>query len=141
MFTPAELRAQASAKIKERAVPLQKQVRARTRDGDTFRARVQGSERAPYRVTVNLKAGVWACTCPDEMNALCKHVYALLLVLETAPESFEAVSSRNNLPSVKNWSDSDVERLLDRLLEQHPQVVTDWARVVAEDRFDTEDDW
>lgn len=139
--TPAELMAQASEKVKERAQGLQKSVKHRSREGNLLRARVQGSESAPYRAWVSLEKGEWACSCPDEYNALCKHVYALLLTAQTAPESFVEGPAPRRLPNVSRWTDGDVERLLERLLEQHRPVVTDWARVVAEDRFMDEDDW
>lgn len=140
-YTPAELMAQASAKVRGRALDLQAQVGHRTREGDLLRARVRGSESAPYRVWVNLSDGTWSCSCPDEFNAMCKHVYALLLVAQSAPETFVQAAPPRKLPSVKNWADADVERLLELLLKEHPQVVTDWARVVAEERFENDDDW
>lgn len=62
--TPAELMAQASKKVKERAQELKNSVKHRTREGDLLRARVQGSESAPYRVWVNLAKGEWACCWP-----------------------------------------------------------------------------
>lgn len=80
----------ASEKVRDRALRLQGSVQARTRAGDTLRARVQGSERAPYRVAADLGRGTWACSCPDDLNAMCKHVCAALLVWRASPESFAA---------------------------------------------------
>lgn len=131
----------ASEKVRDRALRLQGSVQARTRAGDTLRARVQGSERAPYRVAADLGRGTWACSCPDDLNAMCKHVCAALLVWRASPESFAAAPAARRLPGVKGWADADVEALLERLLEHHPAVVRDWARVVTEDEtFDDEDE-
>lgn len=138
--TPADLMKLAGHKVRERGGSVAGAVQARTREGHTLRARVRGSEPAPYRVSVNLEVGGWSCSCPDEWNVLCKHVYALLLVAEAAPESFHEVSAGRRLPDLKNWSDGDVERLLNRVLEQHRAVASDWARVLAESRFD-EEEW
>ena len=131
-LAPAELMQLAPRKVRDRGEALIGAVRARTREGDTLQARVQGSESVPYRVSVDLAAGRWSCSCPDDLNELCKHVYALLLVAEMAPESFVKVTAGRRLPDVKKWSDGDVERLLESVLEHHRAVATDWARVVAE---------
>lgn len=140
--TADEMLAHASAKVRERALVLQGSVGPRTRGSDILRTRVQGSERAPYRVTVDLGRGAWACRCPDEHNPMCQHVCATLLVLQSSPDTFAAAPAARRLPSVKAWADADVEALLERLLKHHPAVVRDWARVVTEDEtLDEEDDW
>ncbi|CAM3593232.1 SWIM zinc finger family protein [Deinococcus frigens] len=135
------LLAHASEKVRERALSLQGSVQACTRDGQTLRARVQGSERAPYRVTVDLGRGAWGCSCPDDHNAMCKHVCAALLVWQASPESFVAAPAARRLPGVQGWADADVEALLERLLQHHPAAVRDWTREVGENRWEEEDDW
>lgn len=137
----AELLTHASGKVMERASGLQGSVQARTRDGDIIRARVQGSERAPYRVMVDLGRSMRSCSCPDDYNAMCKHVCATLLVLQASPETFAPAPAARRLPNVQGWADADVERLLERVLEHHPAVVRDWAQVVAEDEGFEEEDW
>ncbi|WP_156123299.1 SWIM zinc finger family protein [Deinococcus radiopugnans] len=138
----AELLAHASAKVRDRALALRKVVGACTRDGDTLRARVQGSRRAPYRVAVDLGRKQWSCSCPDEHNVMCKHVCATLLVYQASPATFVPAPAARRLPNVQGWADADVERLLERVLQHHPAVARDWARVVDEDEgLDDEADW
>ncbi len=66
--------------------------------GDTLSGSVRGSERAPYRVVVQISPGptrgrphiVGTCTCP--MHSNCKHVAAVLLYAlehDTSPAPFE----------------------------------------------------
>ncbi|GGL78626.1 hypothetical protein GCM10010840_15560 [Deinococcus aerolatus] len=136
------LLAYASTKVMDRARQLQGAVGTRTQGGDTLRARVQGSERAPYRVAVDLGRGMWTCSCPDEHNAMCKHVCATLLVYRTAPATFMPAAPARRLPNIQGWADADVERLLERVLQYHPAVARDWARVVNEDdAADEEEGW
>ncbi len=136
------LLAYASTKVMDRARQLQGAVGTRTQGGDTLRARVQGSARAPYRVAVDLGRDMWTCSCPDEHNAMCKHVCATLLVYRTAPETFMPAPAARRLPNIQGWADADVERLLERVLQHHPAVARDWARVVDQDEtVDGEDGW
>ncbi|MDV6373260.1 SWIM zinc finger family protein [Deinococcus arenicola] len=139
--SPEELLAHASSKVRERALLLQGSVQARTRDGNVVRARVQGSRRAPYRVMVDLGRSTRSCSCPDDYNAICKHVCATLLMSQASPETFDPAPAPRRLPNVQGWADADVEHLLERVLQNHPAVVRDWARVVAEDEGFDEDEW
>lgn len=138
----AALLTHASVKVRNRAVALRQAVGSCTRDGDTLRTRVQGSRRAPYRVAVDLRLGQWSCSCPDEYNVMCKHVCATLLVYQASPDLFIPAPAARRLPNVQGWADADVERLLERILRDHPAVARDWARVVDEDEsYDDEADW
>lgn len=141
MKAPATLLRHAAPRVLDRALALTGQVGARQREGSVLRARVRGSRPAPYRVRVDLGAGTWTCSCPDDLNALCKHVAAVLLVAADAWTSFEpATAAPRRLPDPRGWADADVEALLERLLEHHPAVVADWAREVVEERLE-DGDW
>src|SRR2546423_9504779 len=55
-----------------------------TRRGETVEAAVQGSQYAPYTVTITFPPDGTidaACTCPYEWGGLCKHEVAVLLSL------------------------------------------------------------
>lgn len=127
-FTPAELLRHVSGKVRERARDLVGEVERRERQGDVIRARVQGSRPAPYRVRTDLKKGEVTCSCPDEHNAICKHAAATLLVFMDDPASFVPAAPPRRLPALTGLGEADVERLLDRLHDLHPDVVLDWAR-------------
>ena len=47
-------------------------------------AKVQGSEKLPYRVTFLHAAGEWTCTCVS--TVLCSHIQAVMLVAQLSPE-------------------------------------------------------
>lgn len=136
-FTPAELLRYAPGKVRERAQGLLGDVTHREHEGETYRARVQGSRRSPYRVRLNLQTGEVVCSCPDDLNAICKHA-ATLMVLGDDPASLAPGPLPRRLPPVKGWADADVERLLDRLRDLYPEVVGDWARNVAQE---DEEEW
>ncbi|GAA5514233.1 hypothetical protein Dcar01_02988 [Deinococcus carri] len=127
-WTPEELLRHTSGKVRERAQTLLGDVSHRSCEGQTYRARVQGSRRAPYRVQIDLQTGAVRCSCPDEYNAICKHAAATLWVLAENPESFEAAPEPRRLPRLRGWTDADVERLLERLHDLYPDTVDDWAR-------------
>lgn len=137
-FTPDDLLRHASDKVLGRARELLDEVSHRGREGDTFRARVQGSRRAPYRVQINLGTGEVGCSCPDEHNAVCKHACATLLVLQSDPASFLPSPVPRRLPKLDGWADADVERLLERLHSLYPEVASDWARQLTQAE---EDEW
>jgi uncharacterized Zn finger protein len=137
-FTPDDLLRHASDKVRGRARELLGEVSHRGRVGDTFRARVQGSRRAPYRVQINFQTGAVLCSCPDEFNAVCKHACATLLVLQADPASFLPGPAPRRLPRLDGWTDADVERLLERLHDLYPEITLDWARQVTQD---DEDEW
>lgn len=127
-LTPDELLRYAPGKVRERAQGLRGQVTHRERQEEVYRARVQGSRPAPYRVSVNLQSGEVVCSCPDEYNAVCKHACATLLALRDDPASFLPGAPPRRLPKLDGWPDADVERLLERLHDLYPEVVRDWAR-------------
>ena len=138
-FTPGELLRLAPGKVRERAQELRDAVAHRERQGETFRARVQGSRPAPYRVRIDLRNGEVVCSCPDEYNAICKHAAATLMVLVDDPDAFTPAAPSRRLPTVTGFGESDVERLLERLHDLYPEVVRDWARELTHRA--EEEDW
>ncbi len=70
-----------------------------SREGDTIRSSVKGSERIPYRQTITLterRDGVEIsarCSCPMRTN--CKHVAAALFHAMTLASAAEAEAARN----------------------------------------------
>ena len=80
----ADLRALASDVIVERGIDYQRQGRVKhfERAGDQLVAEVQGSDEAPY--TLTLRAAVdgglsLECSCPFDWEPVCKHGIAALL--------------------------------------------------------------
>src|SRR5215218_1650311 len=60
------------------------------RRGDQLLAEVEGSEYAPYRVTVTFDTFGFreaACTCPYDWGGDCKHIIAALLASLRSPEA------------------------------------------------------
>lgn len=128
IFTPGELLRLAPGKVRERARGLRGEVSRGERQGETFRARVQGSRPSPYRVRIDLKTGKVTCSCPDEYNAICKHAAATLMLLVDDPDTFTSAAPSQRLPMLTGFGEGDVERLLERLHDLYPEVVRDWAR-------------
>jgi len=70
------------------------------RRGSRLTAEVEGSELAPYSITIKLHDGGVAgtrCTCAYEWGGVCKHVVAVLLKYLEAPD---AVAQRPSLDSM-----------------------------------------
>lgn len=88
---------------------------ATTRQGDTLRAEVEGSDYRPYEITVTLdRVGIVAasCTCPYDWGGDCKHIVAVLLTFLDDPDAFEP------LPTVAELLDGLDPEALRALLEQ-----------------------
>lgn len=109
-----------------------------TRAVDLLRARVAGSSVHPYRVTIDLAAGEWSCTCPYERGAVCKHVYAVALAGLEAAELFgEAVTEENPafkklLNALEQLSDEESWALLEAFERFRPEVLEEYAFNVAQ---------
>ena len=92
----------------------------------TVTARVKGSASYPYRVSINLEADSWNCTCPYDLGAVCKHVYAVVLAALETPERFTARRTTNSpalrlmLEQLPQLEESELWTLLEAL-EQHDQ--------------------
>jgi uncharacterized Zn finger protein len=104
-----------------------------TRAGNVLKARVAGSSAHPYRVTINLDAGEWTCSCPYEMGAVCKHVFAVALAGLEIPEVFVDVSPSHNptleamLNVMASLSDDEVWTLLETLERLKPEIIEEYA--------------
>jgi uncharacterized Zn finger protein len=88
--------------------------------GDLLQAEVEGSEYAPYRVTVSLDAGgvrAASCSCPYDWGGWCKHIVATLLAYaHAAPDD---VAVRPPLAELLAGLDREqLQSLLVRLAEQ-----------------------
>ena len=91
--------------------------------GDEVTAEVEGSEIAPYRVTIRLHDGGVAearCTCPYDWGGYCKHIVAALLKLARDPES---VTVRPPLRELLSGLDRDsLADLVVRLIDRDPDL-------------------
>ncbi|GHO70271.1 hypothetical protein KSC_091630 [Ktedonobacter sp. SOSP1-52] len=67
--------------------------------GDTYEARVQGSEYEPYHVMVVNQPGAVkaACSCPYNYGGLCKHMVAVCLMILYKPDAVEEAPSLDEL--------------------------------------------
>ncbi|EFH83278.1 SWIM zinc finger family protein [Ktedonobacter racemifer] len=67
--------------------------------GDTYEARVQGSEYEPYHVMVVNQPGAVkaACSCPYNYGGLCKHMVAVCLMIMYKPDAVEEAPSLDEL--------------------------------------------
>ena len=109
-----------------------------TRAADLLRARVAGSSAHPYRVTIDLAAGAWSCTCPYELGAVCKHVYAVALAGLEARESFGEVAVSKNpaleqlLGALEALSDEEGWALLEGFERFKPELLEEYAFNIAQ---------
>ncbi|MFB9984853.1 SWIM zinc finger domain-containing protein [Mesorhizobium kowhaii] len=91
------------------------------RRGDRLTAHVEGSDFAPYEVTVDLHQGGVAatrCSCPYDWGGACKHVVAVLLKYLDTPDS---VVERPPLDGVlRNLDREALAALLTRRAEEDP---------------------
>jgi uncharacterized Zn finger protein len=90
-----------------------------TRRGDQLAAEVEGSQEAPYRVSVTLGAGGVAaagCSCPYDWGGVCKHVVAALPTYLRAPERVEARPAVGGL--LEGLDRAQLQAILVRLLER-----------------------
>jgi uncharacterized Zn finger protein len=130
-----ELLLMAHPKIPERGrdLFLNNEVSKTRREGTTLTARVQGSSSYPYRVTIDLEAGAWSCTCPYEQGAVCKHVYATALAGLETPELFQETSRRTTsalqmtMNAVAQLEENDLYALLEAVAELHPEIAAEFA--------------
>lgn len=109
-----------------------------TRATDFLQARVAGSSVHPYRVTIDLAAGEWSCSCPYDQGAVCKHVYAVALAGLKTPSLFgERVIKENPaleklLKALPKLSDEESWRLLETIERLKPEVLEEYAFNIAQ---------
>lgn len=97
------------------------------RDAD-LQALCEGSDYAPYRVTVTLARADTtgenpvsvACTCPR--GGFCKHIVAMLLAWIGAPDRFEQRPPVTE--QLAERSREDLVALIDRMVTRHPDLET-----------------
>ena len=90
MFTRHDLKAAANSSSYERGQQYFKRgyVGSISREDNTFKARVEGSERYKVRLTVEQTGASYRCNCPYDYDGICKHIVALGLAVlrEFGPE-------------------------------------------------------
>ena len=139
-ITLEEVLLAADRPIHERGRDLlsQSAVSKATRAADVLQARVAGSSAHPYRVTIDLAAGEWTCTCPYDQGAVCKHVYAVALAGLKVPGSFrERITTRSPtleklLGALPKLSDEECWTLLEALEDLKPEVLEEYAFNIAQ---------
>lgn len=94
------------------------------RRGDELCAEVEGSEIAPYCVTIRLHQGGVAdarCTCPYDWGGYCKHIVATLLQFADNPS---AVTAQPSLQDLLRTLDRDVlVELIIKRADSDPDLV------------------
>ncbi|HVI64458.1 MAG TPA: SWIM zinc finger family protein [Bradyrhizobium sp.] len=94
------------------------------RRGDRLTAEVEGSELAPYRVSIRLHDGGVTearCSCPYDLGGYCKHIVAVLL--KFADEGTRAIERK---PLAKLLRELDQSRLIE-LLEKRAESDSELA--------------
>jgi uncharacterized Zn finger protein len=93
------------------------------RQGNTIKARCQGSRGEPYRVEATLgdKEVVSAeCSCPVGGGGRCKHVAALLLAWRNSPEEFTEIEEL--APALEKRSKKELIGLIQLMLRKEPDL-------------------
>ncbi len=92
--------------------------------GNTIHAEVEGSEVAPYHVSLQFDAGgitAAICTCPYDYEGWCKHIVAAALTWIRQPDRLEL---RPTLPQLLDRLDhSQTQRLVQALVEEQPELI------------------
>jgi uncharacterized Zn finger protein len=94
-----------------------------TRQDNRIWAECYGSEL--YQVSAVLTASNvtdLSCSCPYDWGGACKHEVALLLTYLHQPEAFQVIPPLREL--LVNHSRDDLLTLLDRVLQQYPDLLT-----------------
>lgn len=95
----------------------------RQREGATIRARVQGSQPAPYRVWARIgPEGIVDadCSCPVGDGGYCKHVAAMLLDWLEDPDAFRAVEALDT--RLAGRSQAELIALIKQMLRREPDL-------------------
>ncbi len=92
--------------------------------GNTIYAEVEGSEVAPYRVSLQFDSGGITsvrCTCPYDYEGWCKHIVAAALSWMRQPDRLEL---RPTLPQLLDRLDHvQTQRLVQALVEEQPELI------------------
>jgi hypothetical protein len=93
------------------------------RQGDTLRARCEGSSGGPYRVEVTFDEDGIAdaeCSCPVGDGGHCKHVAALLLTWKNRPKEFAEVEETD--AALEKRSKEELIALVKLMLRREPEL-------------------
>ena len=92
--------------------------------GNTIDAEVEGSEVAPYKVSLQVDAGgitAADCTCPYDYEGWCKHIVAAALTWLRQPDRLEL---RPTLPQLLDRLDHvQTQRLVQALVAEQPALL------------------
>lgn len=92
--------------------------------GNMIAAAVEGSEVAPYRVTLQVDSGgitAVRCTCPYDYEGWCKHIVAVALTWVRQPDRLEV---RPTLPQLLDRLDhGQTQRLVQALVAEQPELI------------------
>jgi len=124
-LTEAQVRALASTESFARGREYQDEgaVVRLSRRGDQLLAEVEGSDYAPYEVTVTLDAGGivgYDCTCPYDWGGACKHIVASLLATIEEPEEVEQRPALDTL--LAGLSADQLRGILTTLAKERPTL-------------------
>ncbi|NVO33287.1 SWIM zinc finger family protein [Hymenobacter lapidiphilus] len=130
MFTRSDLKAAANTSSYERGQQYFKQgyVGKVTREGNTFKARVEGSERYKVRLTVEKTGASYRCNCPYDYDGICKHAVALGLAVlkkfgpEVEPDPVPDTSEQALLQALMDTPVTTQLAFLTNLLRTQPQL-------------------
>ncbi|HEY0069153.1 MAG TPA: SWIM zinc finger family protein [Chloroflexia bacterium] len=91
--------------------------------GNRLFAEVEGSDFEPYAVVVELhKEGIAeaTCTCPHDLDGVCKHIVAALLAYILAPEQIEQRPPTEEL--IASLSPEQLRDLILGMVEEQPKL-------------------
>jgi uncharacterized Zn finger protein len=93
------------------------------RRGDRLTAEVEGSEFAPYQVSIRLHDGGIAearCSCPYDWGGYCKHIVAVLL--KFADETTHVIERKPLAALLRGLDQTQLIELLDKRAESDPEL-------------------
>jgi uncharacterized Zn finger protein len=125
-LTEAQVRALATDKSFERGKSYYRggAVSETVRQGTELRGQCEGSEYAPYEISVTLDArGIKdaSCTCPYDYGGICKHIVALLLTYVHQPQAFRDIAPVEEL--LKNHSKEELIAIISQMSKQDPKLL------------------
>lgn len=90
--------------------------------GAELRARCQGSESAPYQVSVTLgKGGVAGAKCSCPRGGFCKHIIAVLLSYIRKPRAIRVLPKLEAL--IESLDRKEVDSLVGEMVKQEPDLI------------------
>jgi uncharacterized Zn finger protein len=125
-LTEAQMRALATDKSFERGKSYYRggTVSETVRQGMELRGQCEGSEYAPYEISVTLDArGIKdaSCTCPYEYGGICKHIVALLLTYAHQPQAFRDIAPVEEM--LENRGKEELIAIISQMSGQDPKLL------------------